>query len=104
MSDKEIDFCPLCGRNPCVWEEDDSRIAKDGIARYGQTPVKGSVTEMKQAQKQRRYYLYTSYVSHTNGVLRRRIRVRLPECITAGIRRLAPDPDSQYLWFRDTEE
>ena len=48
--------------------------------------------------------MYTSYVNHMYGVLGRRIRVRLPECITAGIRRLAPDPDSQYLGFRDTEE
>ena len=103
MSDKEIDFCPLCGRSPCVWEEDGPRITEVFNEKYGQIPVEGSVAEMKQAQKQRRYYMYTSYVSYMYGVLGRRTRVRLPECITAGIRRLAPDPDSQYLGFRDAE-
>ena len=78
MSDKEIDFCPLCGRSPCVWEEDGPRITESFNPRYGAIPVEGSITEMKQAQKQRRHYMYTSYVSHMYGVLGRRIRVRLP--------------------------
>ena len=78
MSDEEIDFCPLCGRSPCVWKEDGPRITKNFNARYGGSPVEGRIAESKQVQKQRRYYLYTSYVSHMYGVLGRRIRVRLP--------------------------
>ena len=104
MSDEEIDFCPLCGRSPCVWEEDGPRITETFDSRYGAIPVEGSIAEMKQEQKQRRYYMYTWYVRDMYGVLGRTIRVRLPECITLGIRRLAPDPDSQYLGFRDTEQ
>ena len=94
MSDNEIDFCPLCGRSSCVWEEDGSRITESINARYGAIPVEGTITEMKEEQKRRRHYMYTWYVRDMYGVLGCRIRARLPECITAGIRRLAPNPDS----------
>ena len=101
MSDEEIDFCALCGRSPCVWETDKQEIIDAFNGRYGGIPVEGSLEERREAQKQRRHYLYRHYINFMYGILGRRVRVKLPECITSGIRRLAPDPDSQYVGFRD---
>ena len=101
MSDDELDFCVLCGRSPCVWEMDRQQMVDAFNRRYGEIPVEGSVEERREAQKERRHYMYRFYINLMYGILGRRVRVQLPECITGRIRRLAPDPNSNYVGFRD---
>ena len=101
MSDDEDNFCVLCGRDPCVWDIDKSTVTELFNARYLGVKVEGSLLERKQAQAQRRYYLYRAYTMSIYGVLGRGVRIRHPQCLVDGINNLAPDPGDNYIGHVD---
>ncbi|XP_033969650.1 P2X purinoceptor 7-like [Trematomus bernacchii] len=58
--------------------------------------------QMRQIQQRHRYLAYRSFVSWCWGFLGRKIRVVIPACVVLRIHREFPDPQNNYVGFRQS--
>jgi hypothetical protein len=87
-------YCTMCSNVPCLWI--DNQPAMEAYA--------AAASDDNEETRKRRHGLYRQMALIVNGgPSGKGVRVKLPECVVAGIRQLFPDPDAKYTGHRDVE-
>ena len=87
-------MCSKCKGTPCVWEENKHEMMLLSELR----------DERESAPNQLRHVMYRQMALVINkGPSGRGNRLKLPECVTAGIREMFPDPNGKYTGHRNIE-
>jgi hypothetical protein len=109
--------CEHCGETPCrmLWEETDEIFEENDISLLGKFNISwaadddgdGPLCTRSEALKlctaedlkAARFKMYQRFCSMINGVLGKRKRVELPDCVTNKIKANYPDPNEEYVGF-----
>lgn len=91
-------MCSDCGGTPCFWIE-----LKDDVCNTVKESF-NNAQEAAQNNNELRKAAYRAYVAERYGFLGAGRRMRLPDCVVAGIREMWPSPDNTYVGFHDKPE
>jgi hypothetical protein len=86
--------CSMCKGTPCVWEENKHEMMLLSELR----------DERESQPNQLRHVMYRQMALVINkGPSGRGNRLKLPECVTTGIREMFPDPNGTYTGHRNVD-
>ena len=111
----EEEVCVHCGGTPCEWEEFGDDIAqreqemRKSLSLIVACDHEGSQivdrnTKQRLESKEMRKSMYRMFTYLKYGHLGRGVRIPIPECVVGKIREKYPDPDEDYMGFRESTE
>ncbi len=87
-------FCVQCERVPCVWENN-----QEEMVNFDKANIDGDAPP-----NEHRHGLYRQMaLIINNGPSGKGNRMKLPECVVNGVRKLFPDPDALYTGHLENE-
>ena len=115
--DNEEEVCVHCGGTPCEWDEFAPELLERDKQMHGKQGIDGVVVVVdddgirppnkmlreRVENRERRKSMYRMFTYLKYGHLGRGVRIPIPECVLTKIKEIYPDPDGEYMGFKESE-